>query len=52
VSFANVPGLAVDGRYLYALRVRSSRSYCPYFEDEGSRDQRLLGVQLRIQLLY
>ena len=52
VSFANVPGLAVDGRYLYALRVRSSRSYCPYFESAGSRDQRLLGVQVRIQLLY
>ena len=54
VTFARIPGLRVDQqRYLYHIRIKSDRFFCPYF-DAVPRvdDQRLLGVQTRIQLSY
>lgn len=51
VTFADVPGLAIDGHYLYTFRIRSAQSFCPFFGTAGSSDRRLLGVQARIQLL-
>ncbi len=53
VAFSKVPGLRIDSRrFLYLFKIRSDRSFCPYFEAAGSRDLRKLGVQTRIQLLY
>jgi hypothetical protein len=53
VTFSKVPGLRIDAqRYLYLFKIKSDRSFCPYFEAAGSSDLRKLGVQTRIQLLY
>ncbi len=53
VSFSHIPGLCVDGRFLYHLRIKSQRSHCPYFAANGdTHDRRLLGVQVHILLSY
>jgi hypothetical protein len=54
ITFSRIPGLRVDHRrYLYHIRIKSDRFFCPYF-DAVPRvdDQRLLGVQAHIQLSY
>jgi hypothetical protein len=50
--FENIEGLKVSGGYLYHIKVKSSRSYCPYFEEKDSEDRRRLGVNVHIALLY
>jgi hypothetical protein len=53
VTFSNIPGLRVDQRYIYLIKIKSDRSYCPYFEaGPKTMDRRLLGVQAHIQVSY
>jgi hypothetical protein len=53
VTFSKIPGLRIDDRYLYHVKIQSDRFFCPYFDAVPSiPDQRLLGVQTCIQLLY
>ncbi len=52
VTFSKIPALNIDHRYLYYFKIKSDRAFCPYFEEPGSYDRRLLGVQAHIQLLY
>jgi hypothetical protein len=52
VTFSNIPGLRVDQRYLYCIKIKSGRSYCPYFAMPHSLDRRWLGVQTHIELGY
>ncbi|MEI6614241.1 MAG: hypothetical protein WCL37_05040 [Chrysiogenales bacterium] len=51
-TFSNIPGLCLDERYLYHIKIKSERSYCPYFANVNSLDQRWLGVQTHIELVY
>jgi hypothetical protein len=50
ITFSNVPGLCVDDRYLYHIKIKSGRSYCPYFANVNLTDQRWLGVQTHFEL--
>jgi hypothetical protein len=52
ITFSHVPGLRLNRRYLYHVKVKSQRSYCPYFADGRSLDQRWMGVQTQIRLDY
>jgi hypothetical protein len=52
VTFSNIPGLNIDHRFLYYFKIKSEKSYCPYFEAADSADRRLLGVETHIELLY
>jgi len=52
ITFSHIPGLRIDDRYLYHIKVKSGRSYCPYFADVNSLDQRWLGVQTHIEPGY
>jgi hypothetical protein len=52
IVFGRIAGLRFDDRYLYHVKLKSSRSYCPYFSEPGSADQRWLGVQAHIELEY
>lgn len=52
ITFSNIPGLRVDNRYLYHIKIKSDRSYCPYFANANLLDQRWLGVQSHIELGY
>jgi hypothetical protein len=52
ITFSHVSGLRLNQRYLYHIKIKSQRSYCPYFADPNSLDQRRLGVQTHIELLY
>ena len=49
--FENIDGLKVSRGYLYHIKVKSSGSYCPYFEEENSEDRRILGVNVHIELV-
>ncbi|HSQ35997.1 MAG TPA: hypothetical protein VLQ89_08400, partial [Candidatus Binatia bacterium] len=50
ITFSHIPGLRLDQRYLYPIKIKSRRSYSPYYADAGSMDQRWLGVQTHIEL--
>jgi hypothetical protein len=52
ITFSHISGLRLNQRYLYHIRIKSQRSYCPYFADANSLDQRRLGVQTHIELGY
>lgn len=52
ITFSNIPGLYVNQRYLYHIKIKSGRSYNPYFANVNSLDQRWLGVQTHIELGY
>ena len=52
ITFSNIPGLRFDDRYLYHIKIKSERSFCPYFADANLLDQRWLGVQTHIELGY
>ena len=52
IEFSNIPGLRVDSRYLYHMKIKSARSYSPYFTNPKSLDMRWLGVQTHIELAY
>lgn len=54
ITFSRIPGLRVDQRrYLYHIRIKSDRSFSPYFDAQPLiPDQRLLGVQAKFQLSY
>jgi hypothetical protein len=52
VTFHNVPGLRLDDRYLYYMKIRSDQSYCPYFAAKDADDPRWLGVRAHIELGY
>ena len=52
ITFSNIPGLCLDERYLYHIKIKSERSFCPYFANVNSMDQRWLGVQTHIELGY
>jgi hypothetical protein len=52
ITFSNIPGLRVDQRYLYHVKIKSARSFCPYFANINSLDQRWLGVQTHFELVY
>ena len=54
ITFSNDPRPARRStRYLYHVKIKSDRSFCPYFDDVPRiDDQRWLGVQAHIQLAY
>ena len=52
ITFSHIPGLCVDQRYLYHIKIKSDRSYCPYFASQNTLDRRWLGVQTHIELGY
>ena len=52
ITFSHIPGLNLNRRYLYHIKIKSRRSYCPYFAKTDSLDQRRLGVQTHIELGY
>ncbi|MCJ7482760.1 MAG: hypothetical protein MUO31_07325 [Thermodesulfovibrionales bacterium] len=53
ITFSKIPGLRVDRRYIYHIKIRSARSFCPYFSAKtATMDRRLLGVQTHIKLTY
>ena len=53
ITFNKIPGLCVDRRYIYHIKIRSSRSFCPYFAaGNANQDRRLLGIQTQIELGY
>jgi len=53
ITFNNIPGLCVDQRYVYHVKIKSSRFFCPYFAGgAATMDQRLLGVQTHIKLQF
>ncbi len=53
VTFNRIPGLCVDRRYIYHIKVKSNRYFCPYFAaGAATMDRRLLGVEVHIQLSY
>jgi hypothetical protein len=53
ITFSKIPGLNVGGRYVYHVKVKSSRFFCPYFgSGAATMDRRLLGVQTQIKLAY
>jgi hypothetical protein len=48
-----VPGFPINHRFLYHVKIRSERSFCPYFDATPFiPDQRQLGVQANFQLSY
>ncbi len=52
ITFSHLTGLRLNRRYLYHIKIKSQRSYCPYFADSRAQDQRQLGVQTHIELTY
>ncbi len=52
ITLGNIPGLRIDDRFLYHVKIKSGRSYCPYFSEADSSDARWLGVQAHIELEY
>lgn len=54
LTFRNIPGLRVDvRRYIYHVRIKSDRFYCPFFDAEPHvPDRRLLGVQVSFELSH
>jgi hypothetical protein len=52
ITFSNIPGLRVDDRFLYHIKIKSKQRYCPYFSERHSTDQRWLGIQTHIELGY
>jgi len=53
VTFSHVPGLRFNHRFLYHVKIKSDRSFCPYFDAQPFvPDQRQLGVQANFQLSY
>jgi hypothetical protein len=52
ITFSNIRGLCINQRYLYQIKIKSGRSYCPYFANVNSLDQRWLGVETHIELSY
>ncbi len=52
VAFSGISGLRIDDRFLYHIKIRSGRSYCPYFSENDSSDLRWLGIRAHIELGY
>lgn len=52
LDFEKIPGLKVARGYLYHIKVKSSRAYCPFFAEENNEDKRWLGINVRIILKY
>ncbi|MBN2346323.1 MAG: hypothetical protein JXO51_08010 [Candidatus Aminicenantes bacterium] len=52
VSFSHVPGLRFFSRYLYLVKIKSRKYFCPFFADPATQDRRLLGVQAHLLLEY
>lgn len=52
LEFRGPGGLRVARGYLYHIVIKSSGSYCPYFEESGSEDGRHLGVNVHIEPEY
>ncbi|MBN2398896.1 MAG: hypothetical protein JXI33_01000 [Candidatus Aminicenantes bacterium] len=52
ITFSHIPGLRINQRYLYHIKVKSQRSHCPYYANTHLLDQRWLGVQTHIELGY
>lgn len=52
LHFDNIAGLKVKKGYLYHIKAKSERAYCPFFAEKGSEDRRWLGINVHIELLY
>lgn len=48
VKFKNLNGLKIKNRRVYLVKVRSERSYCPFFADDKNEDRRQIGVNVHI----
>ncbi|MEN8222005.1 MAG: hypothetical protein ABFR36_01995 [Acidobacteriota bacterium] len=51
-SFRKIRGLKMSNRYVYHIKVKSSESFCPYFNDPEEEDKRILGVKVHIGIKY
>ena len=52
ITFSHIPGLQIANRFIYHIKIKSSKYYCPFFADAKTQDRRLLGVQTQIELGY
>lgn len=48
VTFKNLNGLEIKDRHVYYIKIKSDKSYCPYFSNPDNEDKRLLGVNVHI----
>jgi len=52
ITFKKVNGLRVRKRYVYHIKVKSSKSFCAYFNNPANNDKRILGVKIHIGVVY
>ncbi len=52
ITFKKVNGLRVRERYVYHIKVKSSKSFCAYFNNPANNDKRILGVKIHIGVVY
>jgi len=52
MSFKNIFGLKIKGKYVYYLKIKSDRFKGGFLQDTGSPDKRALGVQVHIGVTY
>ncbi len=51
-KFPKIRGLRMSNRYVYLIKIKSSESFCPYFDDPEQEDKRVLGVKVHIGIKY
>ncbi len=52
ITFKKVNGLRVRERYVYHIKIKSSKSFCAYFNNPANNDKRILGVKIHIGVVY
>lgn len=50
--FKNIRGLRMNNRYIYLIKIKSEKSFSPYFDGTDENDKRILGVKLHIGIEY
>jgi len=51
-GFRNIRGLQMANRVVYHITIKSSESFCPYFNDPEMEDKRILGIKVHIGIKY
>ncbi len=51
-SFKKIRGLRMSNRYVYHIKIKSSESFCPYFNDPDKEDKRILGIKVHVGIKY
>lgn len=52
ITFKKIDGLKIRERYLYHIKIKSSESFCAYFNNPTSNDKRILGIKTHIGFDY